>query len=163
MLFLLGLGLPFPKGKANEKTLASHGAFDREKTLAPKAAGFASTIGLWRARPLTPDPSAPRPHLVMWVVDDQGWANIGYHNPDNVLTPVADELAAAGVKLDRHYTYRWCAPTRSALLTGRLPYHVFQTTNHVDLDAVEALIMALTEFEGAYRITHRVGPNCPSC
>ena len=82
--------------------------------------------------PLTPDPSAPRPHLIMWVVDDQGWANIGYHNPEHVQTPVADELAAAGVKLDRHYTYRWCAPTRSALLTGRLPYHVLQTTNHVD-------------------------------
>lgn len=81
--------------------------------------------------PLPPDPSAARPHILLWVVDDQGWANVGYHNPGNVHTPMTDEIAMAGVKLDRHYTYRWCAPTRSALMTGRLPYHVFQTTNHV--------------------------------
>ena len=81
--------------------------------------------------PLPPDPSAPRPHIVMWVVDDQGWANIGFHNPGNVHTPTTDALASEGIKLDRHYTYRWCAPTRSALMTGRLPYHVLQTTDHV--------------------------------
>lgn len=82
--------------------------------------------------PLPPDPHAPRPHIVLWVVDDQGWANVGFHNPGNVHSPVTDGLANSGIVLDRHYTYRWCAPTRSALMTGRLPYHVLQTTNHVD-------------------------------
>ena len=52
-------------------------------------------------------------------------------NPGNVITPNMDALATTGVVLDRHYTYRWCAPTRSALMTGRLPYHVLQNTDHV--------------------------------
>lgn len=107
-----------------------------------------------RLPPLTPNSSAPRPHLIMWVVDDQGWANIGYHNPKNVITPVADELAAAGIKLDRHYTYRWCAPTRSALLTGRLPYHVFQTTNHVD----RGFAMLPAKLKQVGYATHQVPP-----
>ena len=70
--------------------------------------------------------------MVLWVVDDEGWANVGFHNPGNVKTPNADRVASAGIILDHHYTYRWCAPTRSALMTGRLPYHVFQASDHVD-------------------------------
>ena len=31
-----------------------------------------------------------------------------------------------GLELDRHYAYRWCTPTRSATLSGRLPVHVFE-------------------------------------
>ena len=68
---------------------------------------------------------------MLWVVDDQGWANIGYNNPGNVHTPVADALAADGVVLLRQYAYPWCAPSRASLMTGRLPYHVSQTTGLV--------------------------------
>ena len=82
--------------------------------------------------PITPKAGAPRPHIVLWVVDDLGYANVGYRNPENVKTPNTDRYAEEGLVLDRHYTFRWCAPTRSALMTGRLPYHVLQTTDHVD-------------------------------
>lgn len=68
----------------------------------------------------------------MFIVDDLGWANVGYNNPANVKTPTADSLASDGITLHRHYTFQWCAPTRAAFMTGRLPYHVLQTTNHVD-------------------------------
>jgi arylsulfatase A-like enzyme len=53
--------------------------------------------------------------------DDMGWAAMGYHNPGNVFTPNFDEEAAAGIILDRHYSFRWCAPTRSALVSFGLP------------------------------------------
>ena len=69
--------------------------------------------------PIPVKPGALRPHILLWVVDDQGWANIGFHNDEHVLTPTMDKLAGEGIKLDRQYTYRWCAPTRSALLSGR--------------------------------------------
>ena len=71
---------------------------------------------------LLPVGTAPRPHLVMWVVDDQGWGQVGYNNPSHVFTPVMDRLSAEGIRLERHYTASWCAPTRASLLTGRLPY-----------------------------------------
>lgn len=68
---------------------------------------------------------------MLWVVDDQGWANIGYNNPGHVHTPVADALAADGVVLERQYAFPWCAPSRASLMTGRLPYHCVQTTAFV--------------------------------
>lgn len=35
----------------------------------------------------------------------------------------------AGVILERAYVYKFCSPTRSAALTGRLPYHVNQNND----------------------------------
>eukprot|EP01048_Picozoa_sp_COSAG05_P002373 COSAG05_NODE_95_length_19507_cov_71.031791_19_plen_220_part_00 len=87
------------------------------------------------APPLPPTPpimGAPRPHILLFVVDDMGWAALGHRNPGHVVTPNFDAAAADGIILDRHYTYRWCSPTRSSLMTGRLPYHVLQSTNYVD-------------------------------
>ena len=63
--------------------------------------------------PTAPTAGAPRPHIILFVVDDMGWAAMGYHNPGNVYTPNFDAEAKAGVILDRHYSFRWCAPTRS--------------------------------------------------
>jgi arylsulfatase I/J len=68
-----------------------------------------------------------KPHIMFIMIDDLGWANVGYHKPCQGLgtvTPTLDDLAAKGIKLDRHYTYTVCSPTRSALLTGRNPIHV---------------------------------------
>jgi arylsulfatase A-like enzyme len=49
-----------------------------------------------------------------------GWNSPGYNNPD-LHTPTLDAMAADGVKLTSHYVYRYCSPTRAALLTGRNP------------------------------------------
>lgn len=80
--------------------------------------------------PKDPKSGSPRPHIVLFVIDDMGWSNIGYHN-NNSITPNLDREAAQGITLDRHYAFRWCAPTRSALMTGRLPYHVLQQSDYV--------------------------------
>ena len=39
-------------------------------------------------------------------------------------TPVLKDLADGGVRLGRHYTYKYCSPTRRSFLTGRLPIHM---------------------------------------
>jgi arylsulfatase B len=69
---------------------------------------------------------APLPNLFFLLLDDYGWANIGYHNKNSteIVTPNLDALAAGGVILDRHYVHKFCSPTRSALQTGRSPIHV---------------------------------------
>lgn len=41
-----------------------------------------------------------------------------------VQTPALDELVASGIELDRAYAYKCCSPTRSAIQSGRHPYHV---------------------------------------
>ena len=53
--------------------------------------------------------AAPRPHIVMLLTDNMGWANVGFHRPPDVPareihTPNIDQLAASGMILDRHYT-----------------------------------------------------------
>ena len=61
-----------------------------------------------------------RPNIVVIVSDDQGWSDIGYHNPE-IRTPHLDRLAKEGVELDHHYVQPQCTPTRVALNTGRYP------------------------------------------
>ena len=68
-----------------------------------------------------------KPHIVFVLVDDWGWANVGYHrNPPTkeVVTPNIDSLLEEGLELDQHYAYKFCSPSRSSLLSGRLPIHV---------------------------------------
>ena len=43
---------------------------------------------------------------------------------DEVSTPHMDALVRDGIELDRAYAYKYCSPSRSALQTGRDPYHV---------------------------------------
>jgi arylsulfatase A-like enzyme len=67
------------------------------------------------------DQHAPRrPNILFIVADDLGWADVGWHSPE-VHTPHLDALAAAGVRLENHYVFPTCSPTRAALLTGRNP------------------------------------------
>lgn len=67
---------------------------------------------------------AKTPHIIVIVADDLGWSSVGYHN-DEVQTPFIDELATTqSLILSRHYVYKYCSPTRSSFLSGRLPLHV---------------------------------------
>ena len=60
------------------------------------------------------------PNIVVFVADDMGFNDIGYHN-DAIDTPVLDRLAGEGARLERFYVYPTCSPTRAAFLTGRNP------------------------------------------
>ena len=66
---------------------------------------------------------AKQPHLVLMVLDDLGWSDVGFHGSGtNFRTPQLDSLAADGVILDKFYVQQVCSPTRSALMTGRYPF-----------------------------------------
>ena len=71
--------------------------------------------------------AADKPHIVFMLVDDWGWANVGYHRDPPTRefdTPNIDSLVKEGLELDQHYVYQFCSPSRSSLMTGRLPIHV---------------------------------------
>eukprot|EP01047_Picozoa_sp_COSAG01_P051120 COSAG01_NODE_5236_length_4393_cov_2.037727_4_plen_161_part_00 len=77
----------------------------------------------------TDDGGTVKPHIVMHLVDDWGWANAGWHRlgsraTDEVLTPNMDALVRRGIELDRAYSYKMCSPSRCSLQSGRLPTHV---------------------------------------
>ncbi|XP_049602632.1 arylsulfatase I isoform X2 [Syngnathus scovelli] len=66
--------------------------------------------------------SRKQPHIIFILIDDQGFNDIGYHNP-SIKTPTLDKLAAEGVKLENYYVQPICTPSRSQLLTGRYQIH----------------------------------------
>jgi len=72
-----------------------------------------------------------RPHIVYVLLDDWGWADAGWHRPageaHGVTTPHMDALVKAGVELNRHYSYKICSPSRTAIQSGRNPIHVSVT------------------------------------
>ena len=41
------------------------------------------------------------PNIVLMMGDDHGWEETGYHGHPHVKTPVLDEIAATGLRLDR--------------------------------------------------------------
>ena len=79
--------------------------------------------------------------IVLMLGDDYGYANVGFaHGPlqagnPEARTPHMDALAAEGIVLERHYVYKYCSPTRSSLMSGRLPTHVNQNNRNNDIEA----------------------------
>jgi len=65
---------------------------------------------------------AKAPNIILMMGDDHGWEETGYHGHPHVKTPVLDEMAATGLRLDRFYAaHPSCSPTRASFLTGRHP------------------------------------------
>jgi arylsulfatase A-like enzyme len=65
-------------------------------------------------------PAADTPNVVIILVDDMGWRDVGY-NGSEIETPRLDALAAESVELANFYAHPICSPTRAALMTGRSP------------------------------------------
>jgi arylsulfatase len=58
------------------------------------------------------------PNVVLVVLDDVGFAQLGCYGSD-IATPAFDALAAAGLRYRSFHTTAMCSPTRACLLTGR--------------------------------------------
>ncbi len=65
-----------------------------------------------------PRPSPRAPNVVMIVLDDLGFAQLGCFG-SNLDTPNVDRLAADGLRYNRFHVTALCSPTRACLLTGR--------------------------------------------
>lgn len=91
-------------------------------------AGFAGTVGrtFGESVPAWPQRLRPRegaPNIVVVLVDDMGYSDIGPFGAE-IPTPTLDRLAADGVKLANYHTMPLCSPARAALLTGLNPHRV---------------------------------------
>jgi arylsulfatase len=67
--------------------------------------------------------SDDRPNIVVILVDDMGWSDIGCYGGE-VRTPNIDALAAGGVRFTQFYNTAKCQTTRAELLTGLYAYEV---------------------------------------
>jgi arylsulfatase A-like enzyme len=71
-------------------------------------------------QPKAGKPKAARPNILVILVDDLGYADIGVHGGKAVATPHIDKLARSGVRFTNGYVSApYCSPSRAGLLTGR--------------------------------------------
>eukprot|EP01034_Spumella_vulgaris_P032947 gene32947-40669_t len=86
--------------------------------------------------------AASAPHIVLFVVDDWGYNDIGYQSTYlGWTTPNIDKLAKGGIKLTNYFTHEYCVPSRAALMTGRyaLRFGMHEEANdYVELPSTEA-------------------------
>jgi len=62
-----------------------------------------------------------RPNIILVITDDQGYGPVGRHGHPWIKTPALDSLHDSSVRFTRFLVAPTCAPTRSALMTGRHP------------------------------------------
>ena len=62
------------------------------------------------------------PNIIFFLVDDLGWADVGYNGSEFYETPHIDLLAAEAVVFTNAYaTHPRCVPSRYSLITGKYP------------------------------------------
>ena len=67
------------------------------------------------------EPQAKPPNIILVITDDQGYGPIGRHGHPWIETPNLDKLYDTSTRFTRFMVSPTCAPTRSALMTGRHP------------------------------------------
>ncbi|MDA7511059.1 sulfatase-like hydrolase/transferase, partial [Verrucomicrobia bacterium] len=65
--------------------------------------------------------AADRPNIVIVMVDDMGFSDIGCYGSE-IETPNLDQLAANGLRFKQFYNTGRCCPTRASLMTGLHPH-----------------------------------------
>ncbi|XP_076831146.1 N-acetylgalactosamine-6-sulfatase [Brachyhypopomus gauderio] len=75
--------------------------------------------------------SISTPNVILMLMDDMGWGDLGVFGQPSKETPNLDLMASQGMLFPDFYTANpLCSPSRAALLTGRLPIrNGFYTTN----------------------------------
>jgi arylsulfatase A-like enzyme len=96
--------------------------------LAAVTSASASRAAMWLtmiATVLVPEQSAaaaaPRPNILVILVDDMGFSDIGCYGSE-IPTPNLDKLAAGGLRFTQFYNTGRCCPTRASVLTGLYPH-----------------------------------------
>ena len=68
--------------------------------------------------------SADQPNIIYIMTDDQGYGDLACHGHPWIKTPNLDKLHAQSTRFTNYHVSPTCAPTRSALMSGRNPFEV---------------------------------------
>ena len=70
----------------------------------------------------------PQPSIVLFLIDDLGWMDLGCQGSTYYQTPNIDRLAQDGARFtDAYSACAVCSPTRAAILTGKYPARLLLT------------------------------------
>jgi len=84
------------------------------------------------------------PNVILVMTDDQGYGDISAHGSPDVLTPSLDLLHEQSIRFTDFQASPTCAPTRSAIMTGRAPFKngITHTINERERMSVKATTIA---------------------
>ena len=85
------------------------------------AVGVVVVVALDAGRATPAARTDARPNVVVVLVDDMGWSDIGPYGGE-IPTPNLDALAGRGVRFTQFYSTPRCSPSRASLLTGVYPH-----------------------------------------
>ncbi len=88
-----------------------------------------------------------RPNIVFIFADDLGWSEVGFNSDSKKHTPNIDKLKEEGLSLTQFYVHAVCAPSRTALLTGRYPFRNWTDWRSEDFGKPSYLNMLGMELE----------------
>lgn len=72
--------------------------------------------------------SANQPNVVLIIIDDLGWTDVGAYGSTFYETPNIDRLAASGALFTQFYAASSvCSPTRASIMTGKYPARLHLT------------------------------------
>lgn len=80
--------------------------------------GMLALPAAWAKKP------AKQPNVVILLTDDQGFGDLSAHGNPVIKTPNMDRLHDSSVRFNSFHVDPTCAPTRSALMTGKYSHHV---------------------------------------
>jgi arylsulfatase A len=60
-----------------------------------------------------------KPNILLFLIDDMGWKDLGCYGGGFIETPVADKLAVDGIRFNNAYASPVCSPTRASLISGQ--------------------------------------------
>jgi len=80
---------------------------------------FAIYLGACQADEPAGDADAPKPNVILIMTDDQGYGDLGVTGNQYINTPHIDQFAGQSTHFTNFYVDPVCAPTRSALMTGK--------------------------------------------
>jgi arylsulfatase A-like enzyme len=67
-------------------------------------------------------PDNARPNVILFVVDDLGWVDVGAYGSSFYETPSVNRLALEGARFTQFYAASpVCSPTRASIMTGKHP------------------------------------------
>jgi len=97
-------------------SLSDNGAKYKKKTITRTIAllGLAATVIA------SEKSAAEKPNVIVILVDDLGYADVGFQGSKDIPTPNLDALAASGVRFTSGYvTWPACAPSRASIIAGQ--------------------------------------------
>lgn len=83
---------------------------------------FVLIVSLLIVKPAIAQKQTDKPNFIIIFTDDQGYGDLGCYGHPSIKTPNIDRMATEGQRWTNFYVAaNVCTPSRSALLTGRLP------------------------------------------